>query len=75
MVLGLAAVFLKAFERLRAFAIYFVGFDIIGDNISEMNITSPRLLAVDDQKMSAYRQLAEKLISDCNKGFLKKNLA
>ena len=42
--------------------IYFVGFDIIGDRISELNITSPRLLLAGndlDSENEIYLQMAE----------------
>ena len=41
-------------SQLRKQGVEFVGYDIIGGKISEINITSPRLLLADDQDPTAY---------------------
>jgi glutathione synthase len=44
--------------------IFFTGFDLIGGKISEINITSPRLLAVTDDETSLYETTAQLLVDD-----------
>lgn len=41
------------------------GFDIIGQNISEINITSPRLLCPSDDLYNYYEEIADWITNDC----------
>ena len=50
--------------RLFREGVAFVGFDIIGGHISEMNLTSPRLLTPPGDPTDYYGILAERLIED-----------
>ena len=43
--------------------VFLIGFDMIGGLISEINITSPRLLAVGDQEEALYVDIAKKLMT------------
>jgi len=43
--------------------IYSVGFDIIGGLISEINITSPRLLTVPGKEAEAHARYADAIIT------------
>lgn len=46
-------------QKLAVQGVYFVGFDIIGEEVSEINITSPRLLTGPDDRHNYYRELAK----------------
>ncbi len=46
--------------------VYFVGFDVIGGFISEINITSPRLLHGPDDTRDYYKEIAVQLAQDLN---------
>ena len=50
-------------KQLLGKGIYMVGYDIIGDLVSEINITSPRLLAANVDDMSHFEKISE-LIED-----------
>jgi glutathione synthase len=52
----------KIASTLFSQGILFSGLDIIGNKISEINITSPRLLSLDPDDLSYYNQIAEYLI-------------
>ncbi|MEZ4742584.1 MAG: hypothetical protein R3B45_09075 [Bdellovibrionota bacterium] len=41
--------------------IYIAGFDIIGDAISEINVTSPRLLQAAEDQTNYYKEIAKKM--------------
>lgn len=45
----------------------FVGYDIIDEKITEINITSPRLLQGKDDATNYYQQMAQWLMSTCNR--------
>lgn len=47
--------------------IYFVGYDIIGDSISEINITSPRLLKAVSDERDYYGSMAKWCFEYCDK--------
>lgn len=47
--------------RLMQKGVYFVGFDIIGGNVSEINITSPRLLQASEDSTGPYNLIASML--------------
>ena len=46
-------------EDLMKKGVYYIGFDIIGDLVSEINITSPRLLTTKPEEMEAFLRLTE----------------
>ncbi len=46
--------------------VYFIGFDVIGGFVSEINITSPRLLHGPEDTRDYYREIAEELVRDLN---------
>lgn len=48
-------------NQLRAQGIYFVGFDIIAGQITEINVTSPRLLLPKNSKETPYESIAQLL--------------
>lgn len=50
--------------ELRKDGIFFTGYDLIGGKISEINITSPRLLSVGKNEEAIYDELAKLLIED-----------
>ena len=54
----------KVAQALVKDGVYFVGFDIIGNFISEINITSPRLLHGPDDTRDYYKEIAEELAKD-----------
>lgn len=45
--------------------VFLTGFDIIGDYVSEINITSPRLLQPDEDKFNYYQKIVNLIIKDC----------
>jgi hypothetical protein len=49
---------------LHDYKIKVVGFDLIGGKISEINITSPRLLHPDHDQTPYYEQLAKLIVAD-----------
>lgn len=51
-------------RKLLAEGIYFLGFDVIGGHVSEINLTSPRLLQADNEDFSPYERVAELLAKD-----------
>lgn len=55
----------KAAARLLDQGVSLVGFDLIGGFISEVNITSPRLLQAADDKRNYYSDMAHWIISAC----------
>lgn len=44
--------------------VFFIGFDVIGDLVSEINITSPRLLQAENDTTDYYGLVAEEIFSD-----------
>lgn len=44
--------------------VFFIGFDVIGDLVSEINITSPRLLQAENDTTDYYELVAEEIFSD-----------
>ncbi len=52
-------------SKLLKLGIYFVGLDIIGDEVSEINITSPRLLVAPGDTQDYYGEIAEWLMKQC----------
>ena len=44
--------------------VYFVGFDIIGEHLSEINITSPRLLQATDDQSDYYETISDWISND-----------
>lgn len=48
-------------QRLLKDGVYFIGFDVIGGNVSEINITSPRLLQAPDDSAAPYNRIAAML--------------
>ncbi len=44
--------------------IFYLGFDVIGGRVSEINLTSPRLLQANDDDPSPYNQIAQYLDED-----------
>ena len=50
--------------KLMIDGIYFLGFDLIGGNVSEINITSPRLLQASDGNSEPYNRIATMLDQD-----------
>jgi len=53
--------------KLVGMGIYIAGFDVIGDSISEINVTSPRLLQADDDKENYYQTMARWFYEKCGK--------
>lgn len=51
-------------ETLLAQGIYFLGFDVIGGHVSEINLTSPRLLQASDESSEPYDRIAAFLEKD-----------
>lgn len=51
-------------KRLLEEKIYFVGYDIISEEISEINITSPRLLVPEEDKTDYYEKIAEWVLKE-----------
>lgn len=47
--------------------VYFIGFDVIGDLVSEINITSPRLLQAENDTTDYYGIVAAEILADLNK--------
>ncbi len=54
----------KIAARLMLDGIYFLGFDLIGGNVSEINLTSPRLLQATDENTEPYNRIATMLDQD-----------
>jgi len=54
----------KVAQALVDEGVYFVGFDIIGNFISEINITSPRLLHGPDDTRDYYKEIAAEVAHD-----------
>ncbi|MES2745219.1 MAG: hypothetical protein V4655_07320 [Bdellovibrionota bacterium] len=50
--------------KLLQAGIYFLGFDVIGGFVSEINLTSPRLLQATDESADPYNQIAAMLAKD-----------
>ena len=51
--------------RLLAEGVYLIGFDLIGGALSEINLTSPRLLQAPTDKRNYYETMAKWFIQDC----------
>lgn len=47
--------------------VFFIGFDLIGGFVSEINLTSPRLLQAPGQKGSPYKRIAELVVRDSSR--------
>jgi len=45
-------------QKLLADGVYFLGFDLIGGHVSEINLTSPRLLQATDENTEPYTRIA-----------------
>jgi len=54
-------------SRLLRQGVFFVGFDLIDGYVSEMNITSPRLLAPAGQDNDFYGLIADEITADCSR--------
>lgn len=54
-------------EDLVKLGLYFIGFDIIGEEITEINVTSPRLLPAPGDSHDYYADIAEWLVQACAK--------
>lgn len=48
-------------QKLMEDGVYFLGFDLIGGNVSEINLTSPRLLQATDENTEPYNRIASML--------------
>lgn len=51
-------------QKLLDDGVYFLGFDLIGGNVSEINLTSPRLLQATDENPEPYNRIAALLDQD-----------
>lgn len=51
-------------EWLVGYGVYFAGFDLISGHVSEINITSPRLLAAPGDSTDYFQKIAEWVIAD-----------
>ncbi len=56
-------------KKLLQEGIYYLGFDVIGGHVSEINLTSPRLLQAKDDDQNPYNRIALLLDEDLRKNY------